>query len=305
MVHQTGPCPGGSEAGCAVAVPRHCGWVLLWYLPSIFILGWWIRDLQPQWSESLEYRYGWLVVVLAAYLVWERWPNIPKNQPPGPLWLCTLLVFLGAPFVFFAQLMKEGIVYPPVTSFLLSIGCTLFIAANLLYVGGRASLRHLLFPLLFIYVAVPLPPIIWIPIVSGLQRFITTLDVETLKLMGIPAIQQVNVIQLPNCVVGIDEACSGVRSLESSIMAALFIGDLTLKRVGSRLFLLVSGIVLALGGNFVRSLFLSCTAHYRGVDLLKETHDAAGWTVLIFTASGLILVAWLVARWEKWLETFR
>jgi hypothetical protein len=41
-------------------------------------------------------------------------------------------------------------------------------------------------------VAVPIPKILWNPIVLGLQNFITMLNVETLKLIGIPAIQQAN-----------------------------------------------------------------------------------------------------------------
>ena len=106
-------------------------------------------------------------------------------------------------------------------------------------------------------------------------------------------------IRLPNTTVGVDEACSGVRSLQSSIMAALFIGDLTLRRPGWKVFFLFAGVALAVMGNFGRSLFLSLTAHRSGAEALKAVHDSAGWSVLLFTAIGIAGLAWSVTRLEN------
>jgi exosortase len=152
-------------------------------------------------------------------------------------------------------------------------------------------------------VAVPIPKILWNPIVLGLQNFITMLNVETLKLIGIPAIQQANIIKLPNCLVGVDEACSGVRSLQSSIMAGLFIGYLVLKGPGIRMFLVLAAIAAAILGNFLRSFYLSLTAHYSGPQAIENAHDAAGWSVLLFTAVAVGLFAWLAARLEQQAES--
>ena len=59
---------------------------------------------------------------------------------------------------------------------------------------------------------------------------------------------------------------------------------------------LFAGVALAVVGNFFRSLFLSLTAHYNGVDALKRAHDAAGWTVLAFTAVGVTILAVLLVK---------
>ena len=269
------------------------------WLPLTLIIGWWIYDLQFQWRALVEYQFGWLVLLLTGYLLWERWPAIPTDEQPASLWLCSALVLLGTPFVLVAELYKQAIANTPAASFSLSIGCTFYVLANVLYLRGWRTLRHFLFPLGFLFLAVPLPGILWSPVVLALKGMITSLDVETLNLLGVPAVQQANVIRLPNCVVGIDEACSGVRSLQSSIMAGLFIGNLTFKRFGSQLAFLLAGIVLALTGNFLRSLFLSLTAHRDGIQALERMHDAAGWSIFLFTAAGLGIVAWLVSRFEK------
>jgi exosortase len=212
-------------------------------------------------------------------------------------------VGVGTPFVLLAELYKNGVANTPAASFSLSIGCFLFLAAIMLNTYGRATFRHFLFPLLFLFVAVPLPKLLWNPIVLGLQGLITGWDVAALRLMGIPASQQANVILLPNCVVGVDEACSGTRSLQSSIMAALFIGDLTLKRRSSKVVFFLAGVGLAIMGNFLRSFYLSLTAHQRGLEALEGVHDAAGWSILVFTACGLMGMAWLMGRWEKFAQT--
>ncbi len=48
---------------------------------------------------------------------------------------------------------------------------------------------------------------------QNLMRGNAWMTVTTLVWFGIPAVQMGNVIQIPTGTVGIDEACSGVRSL--------------------------------------------------------------------------------------------
>src|SRR5690606_20208 len=177
--------------------------------------------------------HGWLVVPLAGYLAWERWNERPASRPPRSPWGPVGLAVLSAPFVLLGELYKRAVASTPSSSFALSLGCTGFLIAMLWLLHGGAFARRFLFPILFLFVAVPIPKIVWNPVVLGLQGLIASLNVETLNLLGIPAARIGNLIQLPQGTVGVDEACSGIRSLQSSIMAALFIGDLTLRRGGA------------------------------------------------------------------------
>jgi len=136
-----------------------------------------------------------------------------------------------------------------------------------------------------------------------LQSLVARFNVELLNLIGIPAQQIGSLIHLPNGTVGIDEACSGVRSLQSTIMAAIFIGYVSLKRNSLRLVLFGAGVILAIVGNIGRSLYLSLMAHWRGMDAIERVHDAAGWSVLAFTAAGVILLSWIIGRAEKAVQT--
>lgn len=263
------------------------------------VLGWWTLDLSYMWRSLVDYQFGWIVLMLAGYLILERWPTRPREDQAAPFGRCLILAGLGFGFVLIAELYRIGLSRTPTSSMALSIGCALFVAALLLSLRGPATLRHFLFPLLFFFVAVPIPKILWNPIVFSLQSFVATLNVETLRLIGIPAEQNGHVIQLPNTRVGVNEACSGVRSLQSSIMAALFVGDLMLRRTSWRVSLVVGGVMLAVIGNLGRSLFLSLAA-YRGGDAgLNAVHDAAGWSVLGFTAIGVVLLVQVLCRLER------
>jgi exosortase/archaeosortase family protein len=114
-----------------------------------------------------------------------------------------------------------------------------------------------------------------------------------------------SLIHLQNGTVGIDEACSGIRGLKSTVMATLFIGYLTLKIRGLQAALFVAGIFLAIVGNVGRSLFLSLMANAHGMKSLDHYHDTAGWSILLFTASVVALLAWSLAKLESSLRTSR
>lgn len=264
-------------------------------------IAWLVKELSVHWSSNVEYQFGWIVVLLAGFLVWERWPTRPKDDRPLNLAWPLVLLVPSASLIFIAELYRHGIARTASASFCLAIGTAGFFVASLLMGYGPRTTRHFLFPVAFFFVAVPMPKILWNPVVSNLQAFVTVLNVEALSLVGIPAVQHGNVIELPNTRVGVDEACSGVRSLQSSIMAALFIGDLVLRRPGWKLVFMVAGICLAVAGNFGRSLFLSLTAYRSGSDALNQVHDTAGWSVLVFTAAGIAGLAALAVRLEKML----
>ena len=271
---------------------------VLWLLPVAVVCAWWVDDLRHHWASLVEYHFGWIVVMLVVYLVWERWPTRPRQDEPAAFGPTLVMAAAGSVCVVIGELYRIGIARTPSSSMSLSIGCALFVAALVRGLHGQRTLRHFLFPLLFFFIAVPIPKLFWNPVVLGLQTFVAILNVEALGLLGIPAERHAHIIQLPNATVGVDEACSGVRSLQSSIMAALFIGDLTLRRTGWKVFFALGGIALAIAGNFARSLYLSTTAYRHGAEALKAIHDAAGWSVLAFTAVGLVLLAMLVGRLE-------
>lgn len=270
-----------------------------WWLPAIAVAAWWLADLRYQWASLPEYRFGPIVVVLTAYLAWERWPTRPREDSPAPFIHVLGLALLGLPWVLLAELWKQGVARAAAPSFALSLGCALILLALALSISGWRTVRHFFFPLLFFFIAVPLPNLLRQPVVLGLQSFVATLNVEVLNLLGIPAVKEGHIITLAKTQVGVDEACAGIRSLQSSIMVALFVGDLVIRQAVWKIFFGLAGVGLAIFGNLVRSLRLSLAAHSGGPEALHAVHDSTGSMVMWVTLIGLGMLAWGVVRLER------
>jgi exosortase/archaeosortase family protein len=141
-------------------------------------------------------------------------------------------------------------------------------------------------------VAVPWPYRIEHGLTQGLMHGVTALTVIVLGWVDILASQHGNVIEVSTGVVGINEACSGIRSFQSLLMGALFLGELYRLRWPHRLALIGSGVVVAFGLNVVRTFILTWCASDAGIELVGKWHDPAG--LSIFLASFACL--WLLAR---------
>lgn len=280
----------GTPGPVAAAVPL---------LPMAVAFAWLVSAASWFWRRNPELQFGWVVLVLTGYLFWEKW----EQRPPWRLrWSAgsVLGVAAGLGVLFFAQLYRAAYGVTTEGMALFGTGFLLLAHGNLGFAFGGAGARHFAFVFLFFLVALPVPDTVYVPFVGALQHQVAALNVELLTLAGIPAQAVGSVIQLPHCVVGVDEACSGVRSLQSSVMMALFIGHLVLRSTGLRVTLLVAGIGFSLAGNLARSFFLSWTAHTSGVAAIERFHDAAGWSILAFTTLAVALMAWALHRAEAW-----
>jgi exosortase len=247
------------------------------------------RHLSAHWNLNPQYGYGWIVPPLAAYLAARRWTTRPAASAPlkgmGALVIAGALVF-GALWLVEAPNPDWRLI-----SWLLALLIAGMSLATLAALGGRAWAAHFAFPILFTLTAVPWPTGIEIPVVQNLMRIVAMITVEALNFFHVPALQQGNVIEIGAGLLGVDEACSGVRSLQATLMASLFLGELYSFTFGKRLVLLVAGLIVALLTNVARTFFLAWNAAKDGLDAVEKWHDPAGFTIL----TGCLVVVWLLA----------
>lgn len=266
--------------------------------PALLAMAWLVSKLQYFWNSRPDLQFGWVVLLLCGYLFYESWEKKPASDWKWRWW-AVLVGLGGAAMLFLVQIYQAAFGTNSASTMGLALGVMMVVAANVGIAYGWRGLREFGMPFAFMLVAVPLPGALHGLIVNGLQAKVAAVDVEILNLIGVPAQQVGSLIHLPGGTVGIDEACSGIRSLQSTIMASLFIGYLGLRSIGLRVFLLVFGVGLAVVGNLIRSLYLCLTAHAKGLDAIAKVHDTAGWSILAFTATGVVLMAWLLGKLEK------
>ncbi len=128
------------------------------------------------------------------------------------------------------------------------------------------------------------------------MRTVAAAAAEMLSLFGIPAQLEGSLIRVNTGLVGVNEACSGVRSLQTSLMIGLLFGEL--KRFStSRRFLLLSGVLgVALVANFSRAFFLVWVAAREGVPAVERWHDFAGYSIVAVVFGAALAFAALLGN---------
>ena len=166
-----------------------------------------------------------------------------------------------------------------------------------IYVGkGRGWLRQLAFPICFFFVAIPWPTLIETPIIQTLTRASAAIVVELLGWVGVPAMAHGNVIEVSTGMVGIDEACSGIRSFQSSLMISLFFGEFYRLSPWRRGLLVPMGFVFSMAFNVCRMSLLTLVAAKKGVAAISQYHDEAGITIAILCTLALWGIAVLLKQ---------
>ncbi len=156
------------------------------------------------------------------------------------------------------------------------------------------SISTFCFPLLFFLVAVPWPTFIEYPLIQVLTRANIAVTIELLNALGILAVQHGNVIEVITGLVGIDDACSGIRSFQATLMLSLFFGEFYRLSILRRFSLCLAGFALSFIFNFGRTSLLTWVAARDGVPAIAKWHDPAGITILVGCFSGLWLLSFVL-----------
>jgi exosortase len=249
--------------------------------------------LGTAWKLAPDLGHGWAAPLLMAYLWWERWnerPALHAGRPRAVLWFAAAAA--GAAALPLRLLLTPFSLWPALiwVYVLLLVGLGLA-AAGLL--AGRAGVRWLGGPLVILAGALPWAYQVEQHIIFPLREGMAMLTAEVSNAIGRPAIAAGTSVQLSGGWVGVDEACGGIRSLQASVMLALFFGEWLRFSWGRRILLVVLGVGAALLGNFLRILFLSLRAG-EGAAAFFSAHDVAGWLALAFslTLTGGLAFAW-------------
>jgi exosortase len=258
------------------------------------------RHLSGEWSVNEQYGYGWFVPFFAAFLFWLRWEDRPESRKEEvgsrkqriAVGIAVVALLILFPVRLFEVANPDWRPLGWVHAFAV-IGITFVV---IYHAGGWAWVRHFSFPVLFFLVAVPWISPIEEPIVQGLMRIVAAVATEAIGLFGIPAQLEGSLIRVNTGLVGVNEACSGVRSLQTSLMIGLLFGELKRLSVAKRFVLVLGAVALAILANFGRALFLVWIAATRNVGAVAEWHDFAGYAIVALVFCGSLALAAVLKR---------
>lgn len=252
-----------------------------------------VRQLSLEWTVNSLYQYGWWVIPLAIYLFIERIPSAPLPGEGDRNAFLTGIVVLFILLYIPLRIIQEANFDWILLNWILggfAIASTFYWMNNSL---GKAGMWHFAFPVAFVVSAIPWPVGVENAILQNLMRINAVIAAHVLSWGPMDAVAHGNVIEVGGLMIGVEEACSGIRSLQTSLMMSLFLGEFYRLKVTNRISLVLLSFCLAFLFNSTRTVALTYIGATEGLFSLESWHDPLGYGVLVLTLFGL----WGTAYW--------
>ncbi len=251
---------GGILAGSAV--------VLAFYFEGF-------ASLVAVWSSTVAYRVLFLVPVLSLGFVWLRLPEI-RSMTPRPSALGLLYAVPFGLLWLFAQATQLSL-----GAQVAAIGTLQAVALTVL--GWRICLR-LLFPLLLLWLMVPVEDVL----LPALIEMTTTFTVAGLRLVGMPAVMDGNLLLAGGARYTIIKECTGLDFVLGNLLVALVFANLIYRGIGRKTLYVLASVPVAILANILRTTsVILFTAG--GIDLASE-HETYGWCVFLIAMVGQMAI---------------
>jgi exosortase len=293
----TAPAPSVAASAAAPAPVQRPNAVFLTLLGLLWVWSVWICS--RFWSTDDNYSYGFVVPPLILFFLWRRlgaqtaefWQAVAREAGRGkrfPSWLLAIPALAIFPVeVYRSEYHQSGIVL-----WAINVGTVALTLAGAWWTGGRRFFVLMLFPFLFYLTSVPWPAKIAHPLQQNLMIGVAQVVTEILLWLGVPVKAEGAVLHLTKGTVGIVEACSGIRSLQSGLMVSLAVGELLMLPRLRRATLVGSAVLLALISNFGRTFTLCWIMENHGEHAMEKAHDTVG-NIAMYSFYALI---WLVGK---------
>lgn len=247
-----------------------------------------IQALGFLWRSREFYAHAYAIPPVAAYLAWGNRRQIRaalrRLRPPAP----------GALAVLAAALL-EAIAVMGDAGFAAGIGIPLVLAATAWAVGGRALLRPLVLPLVFLAMMVPPPRFLTDQLLFRLKLFVTEISVSMLHRAGYTVAAEGNQILLPENTLFVADACSGLTSIVTLLPLACIVAWFLSRGVWRRAAVIASVAPLAIAANVLRVLVTVHLVASRGVDYAQGLlHEGFGTTTYVLGTLAVVGVAKLL-----------
>jgi len=274
-----------------------------------------LAKLAHDWWYDENYSHGLLIPFIIGYILWvqrDKLAQVPVRSSllwGGAAILCALFALWAG--VAGAELYTQR------------LSLILIIAGTIVYFWGFKLLQWLLVPLGLLFLAIPIPAIIFNKIAFPLQLFASRCAVWSMSLLGIPVLRQGNIIELKPLnsfdtkKLEVVEACSGIRSLMTLVTLAVVFayfthtpdpddpgsgkpfGWLTSYWFWRSVIIVGSAVPIAILTNAFRVSGTGVLAHYYGTAVADGFfHTFSGWAIYIVAFILLFGIGMIIDRFR-------
>ena len=261
---------------------RSLCWISFGLLAVILALGFrgsW-SVLINTWLTDTTFSHGLLIIPMSAMLVWWKRDELSRVDLRlswlGLGWLAASLAIWLLGRLAHLRLIEQ-------------VGLIGALQALVPLTLGTAATRLLLFPLGFLWFAVPFGK----ELVPPLMEITADLSVFLLRLTGVPVYREGMLLQIPAGTYEVARACSGIKFLTAAAALGAYFGYLYYHSLRKRLIFVAVSIVVAILSNGLRAYVLVLIGHLTDMTFRHDRwHIVLGYVLFAVVLLLLFIVGW-------------
>ena len=264
-----------------VAAWRIAGLVMGIGLAAILTLyGTTAAELVSIWATSASYDQCFLIPLVSLYLIWRNRCRLVAITPQPAYGGVALIGLAGIVWllgeVASVHLVKELALV------------TMIFALHFTVLGAKAT-RINLFPLAYLYLAVPMGAFL----IPPLQHVTADAAVLLLRLVGVPVFMEGTYITIPNGTYFVAEACAGLRFLIATITLAVLFAYFYFRSPWRWIVFLVLSFVVPVVANCLRAFGIILVGYFTSTEVAGGAdHIITGWIFLSLVTIALLAIGY-------------
>jgi len=236
------------------------------------------------WSNSETFGHGFAIPPIVLGLIWFRRHVLARLQPRPWPWALVGIVLAGMAWV-----VGDAGDIETIRHFALAAMFPCIVLAVL----GPAVTRALVFPLGYLFFAVPFGAFL----IQPLMIVTADMTVGLVRASGVPVYREAMQFSLPTGNWSVVEACSGITYLIASLALGVLYAYIMYRSIWRRLLFVAVAIVVPIVANGLRAYMIVMIGHLSGMEhAVGVDHLLYGW---VFFGVVIFLLFWIGARWRQ------
>jgi exosortase D (VPLPA-CTERM-specific) len=247
-----------------------------------------LAAMSERWLALPEYSHGFLLPLVAFFLVWQKYPEVEKTRFQGS-WFGVLILLAGITLLMIGELSAIYTISQiafVVTLVGLTISLTGLSAFKLFWVAAA-----------MLFLMIPIPNFFLEGWSARLQLISSELGVGIMRLFGISVFLEGNVIDLGRMKLQVVEACDGLRYMFPLVALAIVAAYFFRVSWWKRILIVVASVPTAVIVNSLRVALIGIFVEFGSLALAEGfLHEFQGAGFFFLSCALLLFEMWILSR---------